>query len=149
MSVQHLIQNERGASPLLAFVLLFVITVGVAGGMGYTILYTTSDSTPPAQAGLTVTQYEQAPGTELYTVNVQLINIERADYISVEMDSDTGVFYSSSGDGTDHNGVDGATDDLARVGGTIQVVNLSPGDTVTISGSYRDNVTTLRTYTVK
>jgi FlaG/FlaF family flagellin (archaellin) len=149
MSVQHLTQSERAASPIVAFVLLFVVTVGVAGVMGAVIILNSGGSAPPAQAGLTVTQYEQAPGTELYTVEVQLINVERADHIEAERSSDTRVFASQSDDGTDHNGVTGSGDDIDAAGETLRVVHLSPGDTVTIMGSFRDQTMVLRTYTVR
>lgn len=149
MSVQHLLESERAASPIVALVLVFVVTVGVAGVMGAVIIYNSGGSAPPAQAGLTVTQYEQAPGTELYTVQIQLINVERADYIQAELASDTGVFATQSGDEADHNGVTGARDDIDAPGETLRIVNLSPGDTVTIIGTHNDKTTVLRTYTVR
>lgn len=111
--------------------LAITVTLGTVTGTFVLDIGETPDA--PPSVGVSIDQYEESGG--LYTVDVQLITNEGADWVSVE-NNGLGSYDTSYGDGVDYDNGGGGEDDIDEVGERVVINGLNPGDRIYVQAGY-------------
>jgi flagellin-like protein len=154
---------DTGVSPVVGVILMVAITVILAAVIGTFVLDLGGNVNQNAQAGVNFDQSPNGqfdttddgtdnPDTTEYQVTVQVVDISGADSLTVQASDSDGTQYDAApGDSTSGLSAYGpsvGTTTLSSVGDSSQVTQLTPGDTVTVTGTLDSEENVIQTYEV-